>query len=359
MQGGGAERVAALLCNQWVEQGYQVTLMPTFSGKGECYYPLNKAVHLDYLADYIKSSRKTPWSMLQRLWVLRKVIKNNHVDVVVSFLTHVNVAAILATRGLPTPIIISERTHPPAMPLGLIWRLARKLTYRWATRVIAQTRETANWLQQHCHGASTCVIPNPIVFPLPKNTPVLEPINYFSEDQRLIIAVGRLDQYKNLALLLTTFATLSEQYPDWHLVIFGEGDQRQNLEHQRDQLALTERVHLLGHAGNLGDWYQRADCYAMTSTFEGFPNTLLEAMSYGLPPISLDCDVGPRDIIQTGVNGFLIPLNNSKVEFSRALKTLIENKTLRLNMGKEASKVREAFSMEKIAKLWDQVLNET
>lgn len=357
MQGGGAERVAALLCNQWVEAGYQVTLMPTFSGKGVCSYPLHRAIHLDYLADHIKSSRKTPWSMFQRLWILRNYIKTKHIDVVVSFLTHVNVAAILATRGLSTPIIVSERTHPPAMPLGLVWRVARKLTYRKANCVIAQTQKTASWLQKHCCGSKLRVIPNPVIFPLPRNEPIRNPLSYFPDNQHLIIAVGRLDQYKNFGQIIAAFSPLSHQHPNWHLVICGEGDQRESLALQREQLGLLERVHLLGHVGNLGDWYHRADCYVMTSKFEGFPNTLLEAMSYRLPPISLDCNTGPRDIIKTGKNGFLLPINASITELSHALETLITNKTLRLQMGNEASKVCVDFSMQKIATLWDEVLN--
>lgn len=359
MQGGGAERVAALLCNHWANNGYTVTLMPTFSGKGNCSYPLEGAVHLDYLADHIPTNtHKTLWSMLRRLWTLRKIIKESQADVVVSFLTHVNIAAILATRGLPIPIIASERTHPPSMPLSIIWRLGRKITYRWATHVIAQTQETANWLQINCPKAKIRVIPNPVVFPLAKAHPILNPQDYFKKEQHLIIAVGRLDKYKNFDLLIDAFSTLNHKHPHWNLVIFGKGNEQQNLEVQRDKLGLTKKIHLLGHAGNLGDWYQYADLYVMSSQFEGFPNTLLEAMSYGLASISLDCDVGPRDIIQTEKNGILVPLKENKTELTMALERLIENKNLRLQMGKEASKVRERFSMEKVAGLWGETLDQ-
>jgi hypothetical protein len=75
MEGGGAERVAPLLCNHWVAQGHEVALMPTFLGRGKCLYPLNERVHLTYLADLVGSTRKTPWTTARRFLALHRVIQ--------------------------------------------------------------------------------------------------------------------------------------------------------------------------------------------------------------------------------------------------------------------------------------------
>ncbi|MBD3756373.1 MAG: glycosyltransferase, partial [Gammaproteobacteria bacterium] len=103
MQGGGAERVAAILCNRWVENGHEVTLVPTFSERGTCIYPLDKRVRLIFLADRVSTTRKTAWTMARRLWAMRRLVSETGAEVVLSFLPHVNVATLLATRGLGVP----------------------------------------------------------------------------------------------------------------------------------------------------------------------------------------------------------------------------------------------------------------
>ena len=135
MQGGGAERVAALLANAWSTRGHDVTLMPTFSARGNCVYPLSPSVHLDFLSDHGRPSA----GRFARLLMLRRFIMRARPDVIVSFLPHVNVAALLATLGTDVPVIACERTYPPllAPPLPLSYRLLRRLTYPVAAALLA------------------------------------------------------------------------------------------------------------------------------------------------------------------------------------------------------------------------------
>ncbi|MEP6366876.1 MAG: glycosyltransferase, partial [Marinobacter sp.] len=167
MQGGGAERVAALLCNHWADQGHQIMLVPTFSGRGECLYPLDERVRLVYLADRIGTTRKSPLSMLRRFLAMRALVREWGADGVVSFLPHVNVAALLATRGLEVPVVVSERTYPPARSMSTVWFRLRRWTYPWAVAVVMQTRRGGDWLAAECPRARSAVIPNPCVYPLP------------------------------------------------------------------------------------------------------------------------------------------------------------------------------------------------
>jgi len=89
----------------------------------------------------------------------------------------------------------------------------------------------------------------------------------------------------------------------------------------------------------------------MTSRYEGFPNGLLEAMGYGLPVVSYDCQTGPRDIIRDGHDGFLVP-NGDTFQFGESLSKLMENQTLRISMSRAAADVQSRFSMEKIGGSW-------
>jgi GalNAc-alpha-(1->4)-GalNAc-alpha-(1->3)-diNAcBac-PP-undecaprenol alpha-1,4-N-acetyl-D-galactosaminyltransferase len=356
MHAGGAERVAALLCNQWVAQGHQVMLVPTFSGKGACEYPLDERVQLVYLADRVKASSKAPFSLFRRLSMMRSMMREFPPDVIVSFLPHVNVATLLASYGLGVPVIVSERTYPPAMPIGPIWPRLRRWTYPLATAVVMQTSRGQEWLGREIPSAAVCVIENPCVYPLPQGSPVRAPEAWVGQEIRVLVAVGRLGIEKGFDRLIDAFAHLKDQFPDWHLVILGEGEQRAALESQIKALTLEERVHLPGRVGNLADWYERAELYVLSSRFEGFPNTLLEAMAHGLPAVSFDCDTGPRDIIRHQTDGLLVPPQSGSQGLESALACLMADKATRKRMGKASLEVRDRFSMDHIASKWENVL---
>ncbi|QGT78307.1 glycosyltransferase [Guyparkeria halophila] len=359
MQGGGAERVAALLSNYWVQQGHQLTLMPTFSGRGECLYPLDKRVRLDYLADRVRSRSRSPLNKLRRLTALRGAVRELSPDVIVSFLPHVNVAAVIATLGLGVPVVISERTYPPAMSLGVALNWLRRWAYPRASAVVVQTGRAREWLTRCCPKARGHVIANPIVYPLPRDKPEVNPSAVVGLERRVVLAVGRLSEEKQFDRLVRAFEALVRRYPEWDLVVLGEGPERQRLERERDRLGLTGRVYLPGRVGNLSDWYQRADLYVMSSRFEGFPNTLAEAMAYGLPAVSFDCDTGPRDIIRDGVDGYLVPRETGASGLAGAMEALMRDESQRKQMAEEAVVVRDRFSMERIAAKWDVVLGLT
>jgi glycosyltransferase involved in cell wall biosynthesis len=356
MQGGGAERVAALLCNHWVEQGHQVTLMPTFSGRGDCLYPLDERVQLDYLADRVGSRSRSALNKLRRYGALRRAIREIGPDVIISFLPHVNVAAVLSAWGLRIPVVVSERVHPPTMLLGWGLEALRRFAYPRAAHVIVQTGRALDWLQDCCPKARGRVIPNPVVYPLPAADPFQEPASVVDETRRVVLAVGRLDVQKGFDQLLAAFGGLAQRYPEWDLVILGEGPERGRLEAQRDGLGLSGLVHLPGRAGNPGDWYARADLYVMSSRFEGFPNALVEAMAHGLPAVSFDCETGPADIIREGVDGYLVPPAEGAEGLARAMETLMGDDEKRHGTGKAAVAVRKRFAPERVMAAWDEVL---
>ncbi len=134
MHAGGAERVAATLVNAWAERGDSVILTPTYSSKGNCFYPLSDKVELAWLADLAGTRASGAKAAFKRLLALRKHIRDSKPDVVVSFLTNVNVAAILASLGLKVPLIVCERTNPVAeTTTGTVWRKLRRILYPRAT----------------------------------------------------------------------------------------------------------------------------------------------------------------------------------------------------------------------------------
>jgi glycosyltransferase involved in cell wall biosynthesis len=253
-------------------------------------------------------------------------------------------------------VIVSERIYPPLYPLGWIWNLLRRVAYRRACRVVMLTREGLNWLEKEIPGAKGAVIPNPAIYPLPLGEPVLRPVQILASERKLLLAVGRLDAQKGFDCLLDAFATLAIRHPSWDLVILGEGPERAGLEQQIAALGLQRRASLPGRAGNMGDWYGRADLYVMSSRFEGFPNTLTEAMAHGCAAVSYDCDTGPRDLIRHEVDGLLVAPVGDVPALTEALDRLMGDEGERTRMASRALEVRERYSMEKIIAMWDNVL---
>ena len=151
---------------------------------------------------------------------------------------------------------------------------------------------------------------------------------------------------KGQKYLIESFSKIN--HLDWTLVILGDGPLRNELESQIELLNLKERVILLGTVNNVDEWLARASIFAFSSISEGFPNSLSEAMSAGLPCVSFDCDAGPRDLIIDGLNGFLVPLKDV-FEFSKKINQLILNPDLRLSIGQEASSIGTRLDSTKIA----------
>lgn len=355
MQGGGAERVAALLANAWSTRGHDVTLMPTFSARGNCVYPLSPSVHLDFLSDHGRPSA----GRFARLLMLRRFIMRARPDVIVSFLPHVNVAALLATLGTDVPVIACERTYPPllAPPLPLSYRLLRRLTYPVAAALLAQTQATAEWLRQRAPRTKVWVIANPILLPMTDAEPLIQPASLANASDRVIIWVGRLDHAKRPEIAIEAFARLIGKYPDWKLVMLGDGPGRPSLLASLATRELDKCIVMPGFAGNLGTWYRRANIYVMTSSYEGFPNSLLEAMANGVASVAFDVPTGPAELSSQGRRLKLLPDNNHVARLALALDDLMCHDDKRDALAIEGSAVADVYSQETILGQWDELLS--
>lgn len=353
MNSGGAERVAANLVNAWVERGDVVTLVITYSGQSECFYKLHPDVELIYLAENAGISGRGLWAYLIRFRALRRLISEKKPGLILSFLTNVNIAAILCGLGLEVPIIVSERSYPPKRSIGRILTWARRMTYPLAQQVVMLSSEGLAWLSQCIPRAHGVIIQNPVSYPLISTKPMVASEKYVPPERKLLLAVGRLDEGKQFDILLAAFARLATRYSQWDLVILGEGTEHESLVKKITELGLQGRAFLPGHAGNLGDWYDRADLYVMSSRYEGFPNTLAEAMMYGCAAVAYDCDTGPRDIIRNGLDGLLVTPVSDVQALSDALALLMGDDSRRNQMARRAIEIRERYSMQHILAQWD------
>lgn len=356
LENGGAERVAANLANHWVSIGWDVTVV-TVAPQTRDFYGLDGSVRRislqlassggNVLAGFVRT--------VKRVRALRRVLREVRPEVALSVMHTANVVLSHAARGLPNLCLIgSEHNFPPKAPMGIIWETLRRHAYADLDAVVALTSECAGWLRTNSRARRVEVIPNAVTWPLPMHDPRVDPESVCTPGRQVLLGVGRLSAEKNFSTLVEVFARLAAKHPDWDLVVVGQGPLYAELEAQIKAAGLERRVFLPGSVGNVGDWYARASLYVMSSYFEGFPNTLVEAMSYGLPAVSFDCDTGPRDIIRDNIDGFLIPPGDTS-RMEAALTLLMGNEAYRSDMASEAIRVRERFSMRKISGMWEDL----
>jgi GalNAc-alpha-(1->4)-GalNAc-alpha-(1->3)-diNAcBac-PP-undecaprenol alpha-1,4-N-acetyl-D-galactosaminyltransferase len=340
MKAGGAERVTAYQANYWAERGHKVGII--IYDKTPSHYSLHPDIQLftNDLARVSKNKLNTVFNKLRQAFILREWFQKLHPTAVISVMEEVNMAVCAASIGLSHRLILYDVANPNYYGGGQFRQVIKRLLYRIADVLIVQTEGVKSFYKGF--KVSIKVIKNPLPKP-----PKLQ-INY---ENRVIISVGRLDKLKNLALIINAFSRVNA--PNWELRIFGTGEEQGNLAHLIMQLGLENRVFLKGLTDNVYAELEKASIFAFGSQMEGYPNVLLEGMSAGLAVVSTDCPFGPSEIIINKKNGLLVP-NNNESAFVEALQRLINEGNLRAQLGKEALKIIEELSIEKIMHEWEK-----
>lgn len=342
LSSGGAERVVVVLAGAFLKRGLQVSII-TLNGPERDFYGLPKGAYRRALGI------STPLQTLLGFFKLRRALLETRPDVIISFVDRMNVLTLLAALGSDIPIVVSERSDPREHRIGWFWKYLRWRTYSQARRIVVQTGAVLNYFLPKFQ-PTACVIPNPV--PSPQ-------CNLGSSDRLpakpFVIAMGRFTEEKRFDLLMRSFHRLCSDYPEWKLVILGDGPLRGDWEALRDRLGLSDRVLLPGRVKNPYPWLKQADLFVMSSRYEGFPNALCEAMACGLPVISTDCPSGPREIIRDGLDGVLVP-NQDGAALSKAMDRLMSGRAERERLGSRAVEVMDRFGVEKVAALWEAML---
>lgn len=354
LRGGGAERVVADMSAWWADCGVKVSVV-TQAGSDADVYSLDPRVtrHVLGTAGDSGGGLRGLSANLRRVLRLRRLLRREKPTVVLGMMTTSSILAILASWRLDCRVIATEHTHPPSQRLPPIWQRLRQWAYPRAHTVVALTHGTAQWIEQDVPGARLTVIPNAVRWPLQDGEPVQEPPA--SDGRRYLLAVGRLHPVKGFDRLITAFSSISDRFPDWDLIILGEGDSRAELEQQVHELGLTERVSLPGRVGNISQWYRASDLYVLSSRTEGLSNTLLEAMAAGIAPVAVDCDTGPREIIRDGIDGVLVNPPDDSDALAAHLSDLMAHPEKRQALARRAVDVRDRFSMPRTMALWGKL----
>lgn len=342
---GGAQRVTSVWASMLANEGHKVTVMLFHRAPDE--YPISPNVNIVSLADSVEQYKQmSAWSKYKKI---RAIFKDNGRCTVVSVLPAAQVWTMFAAVGLPIRRIDTIRVNPRVINfrndnfLAMLWRLSLATS----DAIIVQAHGQKSWLSKKCQ-KKTVLIPNPIS-KIYETSYKLD----ISGEVRKFIAAGRINVQKNYLMMVDGFAMAARRYPNIRLRIYGKGgmDYKQEIVDRIKLHDMEGRITLMGRSDTMHETFKSADVFLMTSNHEGLPNALMEAMASRLVCVSTDCMTGPRDLIDDGKNGFLIPVGDAAALTEVICKVMAQSEEQRTQMADAArQKIMSYCSTEKTTK---------
>ena len=352
---GGAERVTSLLANEFCKKGHDVVII--FFRDRLIFYELDSRIKIVVIGEECHSN-----AMWRKMLWLRKYVKESKPDVVIPFRVSVYCTTILSLLGLSVRIVASERIDP-RIP-DSYWTLIRKILLPFANHLVVQTNYIKSYYPKFIQKKTT-VIPNPVrdeVFSLPRSSSITinpspkgEESIKCEEKLNRIISVARLYPQKNQKMMIEAFAKIAGNFPDWQLVIFGEGPLRATLESLVSSLKLQGRVLLPGRTEHVIEELRRSKIFCLSSDYEGMSNSMIEAICVGLPIITTKVS-GSEYFIKENKNGFLLERNDVD-GMEKAMRKLMSDENLKKIMGDNNRQQANVFKIEHIFQQWENVVN--
>lgn len=340
LETGGLQKSLSILANYFAETGKAKVHLVLYGVSKEIFYPLNPEVVV-HVPSFRFNRNARLYHIIKTMFFVRNRIKALKPNYILSYGEYWNNFVLLSLLGLSYPVYISDRCQPDKS-LGWFHNWLRKLLYPRAAGIISQTAIAREIYTKMLGPVKIEVIGNPIQnFAFADN----------KEKEKLVLTVGRLIPSKHHDQLIDIF--LSCYRPGWKLVIVGGdvayGNTFNMLKEKIIAANAEDKIELAGKISDVGQFYGKSSIFAFTSSSEGFPNVIGEAMAAGLPVIAYDCVAGPSDMIDDGINGFLIPLFNQEM-FAEKLSLLINDQQLQKQMGESAILSIRKYSPELVGK---------
>lgn len=349
---GGAERVIANLCNEALSNEYRVSII-TCMNKPVGYELKPGIEHICIEKTSDVHYKNLGERFLKRRKLLKKVLEECKPDVLLCFLPEPNFLALSLKKYFDFPMIISVRNDPVREYKNPVYQAIMRTLYPKADGYIFQTEQAMEYFSFINRITDrACVISNPLGREFADYKRIQE-----ENRENTIVNVGKLSGQKNQKLLLQAFSRIADKFPEYQLIIYGEGDKRDELEAFVKELHLEKRVVMPGNVSDLAKKTEAAALFVLSSDYEGMPNALMEAMAMGIPCISTDCPCGGPDfLIQNGENGILVPVGDVE-QMADAMEKLLRDRELADKLGSNAMGIVEKLHPDVVHEMWKKYID--
>ena len=340
---GGTERVVCGIAN-YLSQKYKVEIISLFSNGGESFFELSRNItihHLSVNSYENKSFRYKIVGWIKSINSYRKFVKKINPDIYIGTSRNTNIMALLFRNN---NIVIGCEHFSALSPMNGFLRIFRDNAYKKLDSLVVLTQKDCNYYKENKIKAE--VIPNSVSY---------TSCNNIQGKSKIALAVGRHSKEKAFDKLIRIWSQIENQNPDWNLYIIGDGELFDYNKSLANEIGL-KKVSFIPFQKNIQEYYKQASLYLMTSLYEAFPMVLIEAQTHGCVCISYNCETGPAEIINDGINGCLVEYDNSKM-FVEKFHMLANNAELMKDMAKNAIHDAERFSPNAIMPKWLNLIN--
>lgn len=342
---GGTEKVACQIMNGLVTR-YNISVISLTHSSDKMFYSLNPEIKRVALFQSNPNGIKQYFSIVHQI---RKYLKINKIDILIDIDTILDMFSVVAVHGTRTKLISWEHFNFSETMGNKLRVPIRKHMTKYADCVVTLTKEDQKTYSDY-FGKKLRVeqIYNPVE--------IIETKEEYDLNSKTIVSVGRLAKQKGFDYLLQVAEIVFKKHLDWEWIILGEGDEREALEETIEEKNLHQ-VKLIGRVNNVDEYLRKSSMFVMTSRYEGFPLVMIEAKANKLPVVSFKCKTGPAELVQDGVNGYLVDCFNTNA-IAEKVCNLIEDTEKRNEFSKNALLDTEKLNYQEIMKQWENLLNE-
>lgn len=339
-RGGGTERITQILANALAnEPDFHVTVLNLNNEKGNSFYPIDSCIDFCILP---------PGGILKKNLALRRFLKEHKIDVLINVDIMLGIFSVFPLLRRKSKVVSWEmfNLHNDIGSKNTV--RMRKLCLRCSAYYITLTKGDMEAFQREM----------PVKCPMAYIYNPCDPNEaYTSYDSasKTIVTAGHFFYTKGYDLAIQVAKLVFERHPDWKWEFYGDGSEFEKMKALVKELSLENNVIFCGRTNHIEEAYKKAAMYVMTSRTEGFGLVLTEAKSYCLPTLSFDIDFGPREIIEDGISGYLIPTFDIN-QMADKICRLIDNPGLRIEFSQHAKDNLYKFSEENFIESWKRII---
>ena len=342
---GGIEKVTSRIANYYIEKGYKVTLCCLFEGEDNIFVPLDDRIEVLFFKGIKESAKHKVLMTGEWIKFLNRTFQERHPDCVLAMTLKIGALCVLARKNMNIRISFRETCDPRTNVRNATFDKLLCILCRKIDGIIFQTEWEKSCYPKYMQKKGL-VIPNPVS---------VDTFWKYNPENKTIVTMGRIENIqKRHDVLIEAFYVFHKKNPDYHLVIYGNGPDRIDIENRIKRFGLEEFVTIAGTKKNVHSLISEASMFVMTSDFEGLSNALAEAMLMGIPCISSDWP-GCSEVITHNLNGYIYTRQNTN-ELAAYMDDLANNIEKKLSFSSEAKKLSNHFEPDVIIKEYAKII---